>query len=98
MKNSYNTDKVCGRAGKGDMMGIVIQFPRKSNVSEAMKLKEVSDALDRVILDAIEAKRMDPYEIAGLLSHRLGTLMKGFSHKGDLWELCQKVVKRQAVL
>ncbi len=79
-------------------MGTVIQFLRKSNVSEAMRLKEVSDALDRVILDAIKEKNMDPYEIAGLLSHRLGALMKGFSHKDDLWELCQKVVKRQAVL
>ena len=79
-------------------MGTIIQFPRKSNVSEAVRLKVVSDALDRVILDAIEEKKMDPYEIAGLLSHRLGTLMKGFSQKDDLWEICQKVVKRQAVL
>jgi hypothetical protein len=79
-------------------MGCVIQFPRKANVSEAMRLKEVSDALDRTILDAIQEKKMDPYEIAGLLSHRLGSLMRGFSHKDDLWEICQKVVKRQAVL
>lgn len=67
-------------------------------MSEALRLKEVSDALDHIILTAIQEKKMDPYEIAGLLSHRLGTLMKGFSYKDALWELCQKVVKRQAVL
>ncbi|MFK7824553.1 MAG: hypothetical protein AB8G05_10370 [Oligoflexales bacterium] len=80
-------------------MGKVIKFPEdKCKPSEAMKLKQVSDAIDSVLIDALESKGLAPHELAGLLAHRLGSFMRPMDSKSDLWDICEKVLKRQAVL
>jgi len=79
-------------------MARIIPFPKKISTQQVRKLQMVSDALDGIILEAITEKDMDPYEIAGLLAHRLGSLMKNFSQKEEIWDICQAVMKRQASL
>lgn len=80
-------------------MGKVIKFPQeKCSPSEAMKLKEVSDAIDGILVDALQDKGLSPHELAGLLAHRLGTFMRPIDSKSDLWDICEKVLKRQAVI
>lgn len=77
-------------------MGKVIQFPQKEKFSEeAVQMKDVSDQLDAVILDALY-EGMDPYEVAGLLSHRLGSLMHSMEDRARLWKVLERVLKRQA--
>ena len=80
-------------------MGKVIKFPQdKSRPGEAMKLKQVSDAIDSILIDALEKKGLAPHELAGLLAHRLGSFMRPMDSKSDLWDICEKVLKRQAVI
>ena len=91
-------------------MGKIIQFPTKQlkaklNVrseqtldTEALRLMQVSDELDAVILKYIESGAVDPRDLAGLMAHRLGTLMRHLDQKSKLWDVCQKVLKSQAAL
>ena len=83
-------------------MGKIIQFPQPSAGHDEdetiFKLKEVSDILDNVILDAIVERGIEPKEIAGLLAHRLGALMRRLESKDALWDVCEKVAKKQAAI
>ena len=84
-------------------MGKLLRFdPQKKTSStthkDAIKLKGLSDHLDQIIHDAIEQKVIDPYEVSALIAHRLGSLIRCFENKEELWEVCQKVVERQANL
>lgn len=91
-------------------MGKVIQFPtgeakrhRQTKSpgavdTEALRLMQVSDELDAVILKYIEAGTVDPRDLAGLMAHRLGTLMRHLDQKSKLWDVCERVLKSQAAL
>lgn len=80
-------------------MGDVIKFPKEPRVDpNVRKLKEISDSLDAVIIHALEKEGIDPYELAGLVAHRLGTLIRPIEQKKKLWGVCEKVLKRQAVI
>lgn len=77
-------------------MGKIIQFPvERTQRNAAIKLKSVSDQIDRVILQALH-DGANPKEISGILSHRLGTLMKNIDEKSELWDICERVLKKQA--
>lgn len=93
-------------------MGRVIQFPspgsrdetqrkpasREAVDTEALRLMQISDEIDAVILKHIESGTVDPRDLAGLLAHRLGTLMRHLDQKGKLWDVCEKVLKTQAAI
>jgi hypothetical protein len=80
-------------------MGNVINFPeRKTLNATVIKLKRASDALDQVIISCLNDSDIDPKELAGLLAHRLGTLMKHMDNKQKLFAICQKVARKQADL
>jgi hypothetical protein len=77
-------------------MGDLIQFPKERRVdSNILKLKEVSDKLDQVLISALEDD-VDTHELSGLVAHRLGTLMRNLDEKSKLWMICEKVLKKQA--
>ena len=65
---------------------------------EVKLLKKISDEIDAVILKHLETGKVDPIDLAGLLSHRLGTLIGHIEQKAKLWDVCQKVLKKQANL
>lgn len=83
-------------------MAKVIQFPKTANQEKKEKeietLKLVSDQLDDVILEAILEKNLDPKEVAGIIAHRLGSLMRKLESKDDLWDVCERVAKKQAAI
>lgn len=80
-------------------MGQIIQFPsRPARDGEALKMMKVADEIDAVILKHLEAGELDPRDIAGLIAHRLGTLMRHLDGKSKLWDVCEKVAKAQAAI
>ena len=78
-------------------MGKVIQFKRKEKVGQAAeKMMAIADEIDAVILRRLQDDGIDARDLAGLLAHRLGTLMSHIDEKTELWYLCEKVLKKQA--
>lgn len=82
-------------------MGRVIPFPgpkHPEHRDEATRLLEISDEIDGVIRKHLEAGDVEPRELAGLLAHRLGTLMRHVDEKSKVWDVCEKVLKQQAAI
>lgn len=81
------------------MSKVIPLRPRKkgqpSEKTTEMQLVELGDAIDSVIKDALR-EGLDPKEISGILAHRLGSLMSHLEEKGQLWPVCEKVLKSQA--
>jgi hypothetical protein len=80
-------------------MAKVLEFKIPTKVdAESMKLLKISDEIDAVILRHLAAGEVEPHEIAGLLAHRLGNLMKhiGGEEKMRLWQICSRIIGRQA--
>lgn len=66
--------------------------------TSTVKLLRLADEIDALILRHVEAGDIDPKELAGLLSHRLGTLMKHLENKEALLDVCVDVLRRQAAV
>ena len=80
-------------------MGKVIKFPEQNRRdAEVQKLLRIADEIDSVIISHLRSGDVEPREIAGLLAHRLGTLMRHVEQKGLLWDVCEKVAKSQAAI
>ena len=80
-------------------MGKIIQFPQRgSNDSQAKHLMGIADEIDAVIIRHLNAADVDPRDLAGLLAHRLGTLMRHLEQKTAVWDVCEKVLKTQAAI
>lgn len=79
-------------------MGKILTFPERRLNAELVKLKQTSDAIDDVILEALLNKGLSAQELAGLLAHRLGTMLRTLEAKASLWDVCAEVAKKQAVL
>ena len=80
-------------------MGKILEFRSKAKRVEpevGSKLLEMAGDIDRVILDYVTDPDIDPRELIGVLSHRLGSLMSHLEEKNELWYVCQKVLKKQA--
>ena len=77
----------------------VIQLrPSSKTKSEtsALKMLKIADEIDSIILRHMDAGDIEPKELAGLLSHRLGTLMKHIENKDALIDICVEVLRKQA--
>lgn len=81
-------------------MAKVIKFPGRGAAlnSTIIKLKNASDDIDSVIIGCLNDPSLDPKEIAGLLAHRLGALLKNMDEKEKLWQVYRKVTEKQAEL
>ena len=66
--------------------------------THGVKMLKIADEIDAVILRHVEAGDIDLKELAGLLSHRLGTLMKNFENKEALVDVCVDVMRKQAAV
>lgn len=78
--------------------GSVANRRRAEQDTEALRLMQVSDEIDAVLLKHISAGTVDPRDLAGLMAHRLGSLMRHIDQKSKLWDVCEKVLKAQAAL
>lgn len=80
-------------------MGKVIEFKSKEVKREEVvtsKLVQMADEIDAVMMNYLTDPDVDPRELVGVLSHRLGALMSHLEEKDELWHVCQVVLKRQA--
>lgn len=80
-------------------MGKVLEFKTPEQHREetvTYKLVKMADEIDQVLMRHLSDDDIDPRELVGVLSHRLGTLMNRLEEKDELWHVCQKVMKRQA--
>ena len=79
-------------------MGDLIKFRSKKTSQDRMaeKMVEIAEEIDAVILKHLQDDNIDPRDLVGLLSHRLGTLMNHLDEKSELWFICEKVMKKQA--
>lgn len=78
-------------------MGKVLKFERKPKVDPvAEKLVAISAAIDEIIMENLLDDDIELRDIVGLLSHRMGTLMRHIDNKDSLWVVCEKVLKKQA--
>ena len=66
--------------------------------TSTVKLLRLADEIDALIIRHVEAGNVDPKELAGLLSHRLGSLMKHLENKEALLDVCVDVLRRQAAV
>jgi hypothetical protein len=66
--------------------------------TNTVKLLKIADEIDHVILRHVEAGDVDLKELAGLLSHRLGALVKHLENKEALVDVCVDVLKKQAAV
>lgn len=79
-------------------MGKVLKFPVKDkDLESAQKLVNVGAEIDQILYKAL-AEDLNPKEVAGVLSHRLGSLIHLVDEKSELWPICERVLKRQADL
>jgi len=83
-------------------MGKLIPFEAKKNKEgkldkEALKMLKIADEIDSVILKHIDGE-VDARDVAGLLAHRLGTLMRHVNEhdRKILWHIVMKVLKDQS--
>lgn len=82
-----------------EIMAKIIKFPKEQRVSKQIQtLKRISDDIDKIIVSALITDGVDPHELAGLMAHRLGSLLRGFDDKSKTWYVCEKVLKKQAIL
>ena len=80
-------------------MGKVLEFktPEERRAETVTyKLVKMADEIDQVLMRHLADEDIDPRELVGVLSHRLGSLMNRLEEKDELWYVCQKVMKKQA--
>lgn len=77
-------------------MGKVIPFRTSDKEQKsAEQLVELGAEIDGILMKALE-EGISAREVAGILSHRLGSLMAHLKDKDELWPICERVLKRQA--
>ena len=80
-------------------MGKILEFKVKQKQDPALvKLLQLSDEFDAVIVNALGEGKIESREIVGLLAHRLGTLLGRVDdlRKDELWEICSTIARREA--
>ena len=78
-------------------MAKILKFEKRDPQDPATaKIMLIADEVDAVIRKYLNDETVDPNELAGVLAHRLGALLGLIDKKDDLWDVCQRVLKRQA--
>ena len=70
------------------------QPPKKA----AVKLMRLADEIDSIIVDAVTSRNLEARDVAAVLAHRLGTLVRTLDEKGELLDLCASVARTQAAV
>lgn len=63
---------------------------------EAELLLKIANQIDAIIIEELERGEVSGVELAGVLAHRLGAILKNLNNKADMWHLCQKIIERKA--
>ena len=75
----------------------IIKFPGKEqDYKQTVSLMRIADQLDDVIIEHLEAEKLSVHEVAGILAHRLGNLIRVAEKKEELIELCESMIRKQS--
>ena len=81
-------------------MGKVLKFEAKKQQKQAdpdtIKLCQFADDVDEAVRHYLVDQNLDPRDVIGVLSHRLGTILNMVESKDELWAVCEKVLRKQA--
>jgi hypothetical protein len=81
-------------------MGRVIKFPVKSKPldNETERLIKLSDIVDQLIIENLDQGEVEPHELAGIIAHRLGTLIRHIDvdERKQVLDVCLNILTRQA--
>ena len=80
-------------------MGKVLEFRQKESQEDRItrKMIEIADDIDAVILKHLQDSDVEIKDIAGLLSHRLGTLMNHLEENPSCGLCLKKYLKNRHV-
>ena len=81
-------------------MAKILQFRAKATPpdKDAVKLLLIADEIDAIIVEAMTNRGIEPRDIAAVLAHRLGTLVRNVDQKSELLDICASVAKTQAAV
>lgn len=81
-------------------MSKIIRFPieKRSSTSEVIRWKNASDRIDESLREGLEQHQLSAEELSGLVAHRLGALLRNLDDRSRIWGVCEKVLRKQAVL
>jgi hypothetical protein len=74
---------------------IRLQFAKKKD-KEVIKLCHLSDDLDAVVKHYLLDENVDIKDLVAVFSHRLGSVLNMVQENKELWEVCERVLLRQA--
>jgi|GEM_PF-3303948 len=74
---------------------VELKVPHKKDQA-VVKLCHLSDDLDAVVKHYILDKNVDIKDLVAVFSHRLGTILNRVENNEELWEVCERVLLRQA--
>jgi hypothetical protein len=80
-------------------MAKILKFNKKPEIDpKTANLLAVSDDIDTLMAEAIFDHELDPKDVAGLLAHRLGSLIRQVEgdDRDKLIAICKEVMMRQA--
>jgi hypothetical protein len=63
---------------------------------EEARLLKIGSDFDSIITKWLSSKDTTVKELAGVLAHRFGSLLRCVTRKEDLWKLCERILKKQA--
>ena len=79
----------------------ILDFPQNvttNNSTQLDEMKNISDAIDHIIMSSLHEKGIKPNEILGLIAHRMGAILRHCDKKEELWKVCEKILKKQALI
>lgn len=101
VKDGEGSTRRCLINNQDEKNAKILPFKKKAEEldPDSLRMLKVADEIDAVILKNI-GENMDARDLAGLLAHRLGTLMRQIEPKDRevLWIIVKKVLREQADL
>lgn len=82
----------------GKVIDLQAKRQAKTDQDDLARLLTIADQFDRIILESLEKGTIQPRDLAGLLAHRLGTLISHFDNKQQILDICVQVLNKQARL
>lgn len=70
------------------------QNPAPEPSGNTLKLWHFSLSIDKLITDAVAYEKLPPDEVAAMLAHRLGALIKASENSHELLPFCLQVIEK----
>ena len=65
---------------------------------EEMRLLKIGNDFDAIITKWMSDRNTSIKEVAGVMAHRFGSLLRCVDRKEELWQVCERILTRVAEL